>query len=104
MRDFQWLSRPMIRGAALGLACGLFCWALALHPVLRGLEEWFQDANIVYRGVRNSSARDRLVIVAIDDNTLIGMTKPLAFLSPELAELVNYLDRNEAAAIGIDLI
>jgi len=95
------LARPVVRGALVGLACGLLGWALAVQPVFRGLEEFVQDAAFVDRGARPSATR--VVVVAINDASLRDLPKPLAFASPELAEVVEYLDREGAAAIGIDV-
>ena len=98
----RWLNRPVFRGAALGLLCGLACLLVAFHPVLRGLEEWLQDGCFANRGNRHSDAR--VVVVRIDDASLAELPKPLAFLSPELSEIVDYLDNRGAAAIGLDMM
>src|SRR5262249_54499633 len=66
------------------------------------VEEWIQDAAFVDRGARPSATR--VVVVAINDASLHDLSKPLAFASPELAEVVEYLDREGAAAIGIDVL
>jgi CHASE2 domain-containing sensor protein len=96
------LARPVVRGALVGLACGLLGWALAVLPVCRSHEEWVQDAAFVDRGARPSATR--VVVVAINDAWLRDLPKPLAFASPELAEVVEHLDREGAAAIGIDVL
>jgi adenylate cyclase len=93
---------PTSRGALIGVVCGLACWLLSLHPVLQGLEEWCQDAWFVYRGRRASTTK--VVLVAIDDGTLDRLPKPLALLSPELAEVVSHLRRRGARAIGLDVM
>jgi adenylate cyclase len=69
---------------------------------LLGLEEWFQDANFVNRGARDTDAR--VIIVGLDDVSLSEFPEPLAYISPRLAEVVDYLERQGAAAIGIDLM
>ena len=97
-------NRSATRGAAIGVVCGLACWLVSLHPVLRGLEEWCQDACFVYRGVRPSASRDHIVIVSLDDASVAELSKPLAFASPELAEVVDYLSGRQAAAIGLDVM
>src|SRR4051812_1373217 len=94
-------SRLPWRGAALGLACGLASWILAMQPVGRGLEDWFHDACFASRGTRPS--RTKLVIVALDDASLRALPKPMAAASPELAEVLTYLDQQKAAAIGLDV-
>jgi class 3 adenylate cyclase/CHASE2 domain-containing sensor protein len=96
------LARPAVRGAAVGLACGLLGWAVAAQPAARGLEEWFQDAAFVDRGARVTATR--LVVVGLDDASLRDLPKPMAFASPELAEVVEFLDRQGAAAVGIDVL
>jgi adenylate cyclase len=94
-------SRLPWRGAALGLACGLASWILALQPVGRGLEDWFHDAGFDWRGTRPT--RSKVVIVALDDASLRALPKPMAAASPELAEVVTFLDQQKATAIGLDI-
>jgi CHASE2 domain-containing sensor protein len=101
-RIFPLLLRPTWRGALIGALCGLASWLIALHPFFQGLEEWCQDACFSYRGRRDSAAR--VILVGIDDATLAELPKPLAFASPELAEVVEFLDRQGAAAVGIDVL
>jgi hypothetical protein len=62
------LARPVVRGALVGLACGLLGWALAVQPVGRRVEEWVQDAGFVDRGARPSATR--VIVVAIDNFSL----------------------------------
>lgn len=94
-------ARAWWRGASIGIACGVACWALALQPVGRGLEEWLQDANFAFRGGRTT--KTKIVIVALDDESLASLPKPMTAASPELAEVVTYLDNQGASAIGIDV-
>ena len=89
------------QGAAFGLACGLIGWSLAGSPVARGLEDWLQDAHFAAQGAR--ATRSKVIIVSLDDDSLAALPKPLAAASPELAEVVAYLDGQEAAAIGLDV-
>jgi adenylate cyclase len=96
------LNRPVLRGAVIGLFCALTGLAATRHPGLRGLEEWFQDGCFVNRGGRHSTAR--VVVVQLDDASLAELPKPLAFISPELSEVVEDLARRGAAAIGLDLM
>jgi len=98
----RWLNRPACRGAAIGLLCSLTALLAMHHPVLKGLEEWFQDSCFVNRGSRRSEAR--VVVVQLDDASLAELPKPLAFLSPELSEVVEDLARRGAGAIGLDLM
>src|SRR5262249_29307343 len=94
------LFGPSLRGALVGALCGLAAWAVAQQPLLRGLEDWLQDASFAWRGARPSATK--VVVVGIDDTTLAGLPKPLAALSPELAAVVTYLKGRGAAAIGLD--
>jgi len=89
------------RGAAIGAACGLACWLVAMTPAGRGIEDWCQDANFAARGIRSSRAR--VVVVALDDDSLADLPKPMSASSPELAEVVTYLHASGAAAIGLDV-
>ncbi len=93
---------PSTRGAVIGALCGLICWSVSLHPVLQSLEEWFHDSSFTYRGRRTTSAK--VVLVGIDDASLDRLPKPLVFLSPELAEVVAYLQGRGAKVIGLELM
>jgi CHASE2 domain-containing sensor protein/class 3 adenylate cyclase len=96
------LRRPALRGIWLGLGCALVCWALGQSPWLRGLEEWAHDGFFALRGTRPSRAR--IMIIGLDDAALDQLRRPLAYTSPELAEVVAYLKAQKAAAVGIDLL
>jgi adenylate cyclase len=89
-------------GAASGIASGVVSLALAAVPAIGGLETWAYDGYIALRGVRPSPAN--IVIVALDERSLDDLAKPLIDISPELAEVVQYLKSEGAAAVGIDLI
>jgi CHASE2 domain-containing sensor protein len=93
---------PSLRGVVIGALCGLSAWVVAQQPLLRGLEDWIQDAGFSWRGTRTSSTK--VVVVGIDDATLAGLPRPLAALSPELAAVVTYLKGRGAAAVGLDFI
>lgn len=98
------LHSPVARGAALGVACALFTWALARYPLLQGLEDWALDGCFIARGPRPSPSRAKIVVVGLDDASLDALGKPLVAVSPELAEVVTCLHRQGAAAIGLDLM
>ncbi len=95
---------PVRRGALLGLTCAAVLWLLGQTPPLRIVEDWVTDAWFILRGPRPTNAR--IVLVAIDDASLDALGKPAAWISPELAEVITYLNGQEqgAAAIGIDLL
>ncbi len=97
----KWLSRAAWRGALLGAVCGLVAWVFTLTPFWRGAEDWLQDANFAYRGVRATSTR--VVIVGLDDDSLADLPKPMAAASPELAEVVTFLHDRGARVIGLDV-
>jgi adenylate cyclase len=90
-----------LRGAIVGAFCGLAAWAVAQQPLLRGLEDWLQDAGFAWRGARPSATK--VLVVGIDDATLASLPRPMAALSPELAAVVTYLKDRGASAIGLDL-
>jgi CHASE2 domain-containing sensor protein len=96
----RWL-RPA-RGALIGLLCALVTWGLAQVPMMRGLEDWLLDGSFVLRGKRATATK--VLLVDIDDQSLDQLKKPLLFLSPELAEIVGYLNDQGAAAIGLDVL
>ncbi len=101
----QWLRdllrQPAWRGIGLGLGCAVVAWLLAQLATFRGLEDWLLDGCFFYRGSRPTTAR--VVIVALDDDTLAHLDKPTAFLSPELAQVVTHVNQQGAAAVGLDL-
>ncbi len=100
MRRFWRIQNPTYRGAVVGLICALVCCFLNNLVVMRGAENWALDNCFVLRGQRHSSAE--VVVVGIDEDSLRDLKKPLAFISPELGEVVRFLDAEGASAIGID--
>ncbi len=96
------LHRLAWRGVLVGLLCGLTAWLVAQHRLARALEEWMQDGAFSYRGRRPPSAK--LVIVALDEESLERLHKPALLASPELGEVVRYLHGLQAASVGLDLI
>jgi len=98
-----WLRNPVWRGLLRGLACALLVWLVFVSMAsFRGLEDWMLDSCFFYRGPRPTQAK--VVLIGIDDATLAGLRKPLAFLSPELAAVVQYTHDQGASTIGIDLL
>ena len=95
-------SRRRLVPALVGAACGLVMWLLSQLAFFRGVEDWLQDSSFAYRGVRATNTR--VVIVGLDEDTLDEMPKPLAAISPELAEVVTYLKARKATAIGLDMM
>lgn len=105
------------RGALVGLACGLLCWAAAGSQFLQRLDNWEFDTYFLLRGVRSTSAP--IVIIEIDPGSIKSLKKPLQFISPELAKVIRYVRRGEipggpggtedaefadwAVAVGLDL-
>src|SRR5262249_40693423 len=96
------LRRLAWRGALIGMVCGLTAWLLARQPIARVLEGWALDSCFVYRGTR--ATQTKVVLIGLDDFSLDELGKPLACASPELAEVVSFLRRRGAAAIGLDLM
>lgn len=96
------LDGRTLRGALLGLACAAACWLLAHTAWLRGVENGAQDNAFLVRGRRSSAAN--VVIVALDEPSMQALDKPLVYLSPELAKVVDFLHRQGASAVGIDVL
>jgi class 3 adenylate cyclase/CHASE2 domain-containing sensor protein len=93
--------RP-VRGAVCGLSCAVIAWGLAQVPMVRGLEDWLLDGSFVLRGKRSTSSR--ILVVDVDDASLRQLKKPMLYLSPELAAVVDYLSELGAAAVGVDIL
>jgi len=97
-----WFFRhPSLRGIGIGLACALLTWFASRNDMLRGLEDWQLDGCFWRRGNRPTQAN--IVIIGIDEPSMRRLGKPLAFASPELALVVNYLKQEGATAIGLDV-
>jgi adenylate cyclase len=96
------LHRPLFRGVVLGLCCGLLAWLLSRTDLCRGLELWMLDGCFSWRGTRPTQTR--VVLIALDEDSLRDLHKSYAYISPELAEVIRYADRQGATAIGVDLI
>lgn len=90
------------RGPCVGLVCGLLSWLLVQPAMVRGLEEWMLDGCFYFRGPRPSQTKP--ILIGLDEASLDDLHKPLAFISPELAEIVTYAKRQGASAIGLDVI
>src|SRR5688572_5375376 len=95
-------NRGRWRGALLGTACGLLAWLLTQHPLSARTEDWLQDWVFFFRGERHSPAP--VLLIDIDDDFLDRLDKPLAQLSPEIADVIKYLKAQGTAVIGVDLI
>lgn len=100
MRRLWLIQNPNYRGAVVGLVCAVVCCGLNETVVMRGTENWALDNCFVLRGQRKSAAE--VVVVGIDEDSLRDIKKPLAFISPELGEVVRYLNAEGASAIGLD--
>ncbi len=99
---FKRFRSPAWRGMFIGAICAMGCWGLSGTSLVRALENWAFDGCFVLRGQRASTAK--VVIVAMDEASLKDIHKPLMFLSPELAKIVDYLHDQGAAAIGVDFL
>lgn len=90
------------RGAIVGAACGLAAWGLGRTEFLRGIDDWCQDFSVAVRGPRPS--RTKVVVVGIDDRFLRTFDKPLAAISPELADVIKELNARGAKAVAVDFM
>jgi adenylate cyclase len=102
MSSLTFWKRAGWRGALLGLACALAAWLLTRAPLADALEEWLQDGCFAFRGPRPTATR--VFLVSLDDTSLDKLGKPLMYTSPELAEVVAFLHRHGAAAVGLDVL
>lgn len=85
----------------MGVVCALLCWLLNGASWVRDLESRAYDNCVGFRGGRATEAK--VVLVALDDASFEKSPKPLRLLSPELGEIVGYLHKQGASAIGVDL-
>lgn len=90
------------RAAAVGLASAMVVWLLSLSAWMHGVDDWLFDECFFWRGLR--PLETKIVIVGLDSATFKELDKPAVFISPELAEVVAFLNEQGAAAIGLDLI
>ncbi len=90
------------RGSGLGLVCAGVVWGLTTVPLTRGIEDWVFDGTFFYRGNRPTDAR--VVIIGLDEPSLRELKKPLAHISPELAEVTQYSIDKGATVVGLDLV
>ncbi len=86
----------------IGVVCAAVCWCLGQTSLLRVLEEREFDGCFAFRGSRDTTAN--VIIVALDEDSLQEIDKPLMLLSPELAQVVGYAHDGGAAAIGVDFL
>jgi class 3 adenylate cyclase len=94
---------PMaLRTVAFGSGCAVLVAVCMLLPPLQLIDDWLFDLCFQLRGVRPSNAK--VVLVGIDDAWLRSLKKPMPCISPEIAQVVNFLHEEKARAIGIDLI
>src|SRR5262249_13874786 len=102
MHRLAFLLTPGRRGILTGLLCALAIWGLTHTAQGRGngLENWTLDGLFIWRGTRPTASR--VVIVAIDEESLRQLNKPTAYLSPELARVVRHAHAQGARAIGVD--
>src|SRR5262249_31157965 len=89
-------------GLLSGILCGLTAWIIVQISLVHVLEEWMWDACFFYRGHRET--KTKVIVVGIDDLFLAGLPKPLVYISPEIAQVVRYLNEQKASAIGLDLL
>jgi adenylate cyclase len=89
------------RGILVGLACAGVSLLLGLTSLGPTLDDWFTDACFLIRGSRQTAAR--VVIIAIDEDSLDQLHKPAVYLSPQLARAVRYAHQQQAQAIGLDV-
>src|SRR5262245_55114233 len=101
MRLLGLFRKPAGRGVVVGLICALLAWLASMAPVVHGVEEWALAGWFDWRGIRATQAP--IVLVELNEESLDALGKPVAFIAPELADVVSYLKQRGAAAIGIDL-
>src|SRR5262249_27260063 len=102
MKALAFFRKPAWRGVWLGLVCALGVWLVSRTDLVRGLEDWMLDGCFSWRGSRATSAP--VALIGLDEDSLRELNKPLAYISPELAEVVAHVHAQGASAIGIDLL
>jgi adenylate cyclase len=91
---------PARRGIVLGIVCALLAWYLSRTDVFAGLEDWILDGWVCYRGPRPTQSN--IIVVGIDDKSIDALQKPIAFASPEIARVIDYLKSQEVSAVGLE--
>ena len=102
MWAFSWWRNSSVRGAVVGLVCALVCCSMNQSLPLRGAENWALDNCFLYRGPRPTNAN--VVVIGIDEESLQRLDRPQAYLSPKLAEVVQFLHRQGAKAVALDFL
>jgi len=103
LAKYKQLVQPLAkRGAVVGVLCAVVCMLLNHTAAVQRLENAALDACFQLRGERASQSN--IVLVTIDDATLSQLNKPLVLISPELAEVVEYITQQGARAVGVDLL
>ena len=98
----------MPRGMILGAFCGAVAlWSSATSSA-RIVEDWAFDwcfaARFATGGARGSEARDKIVLIGIDDDSLDALKLPLIEIGPSLAKVVAFVTEMGALTVGVDLI
>lgn len=99
LRNFRY------RGLVIGVVCAAICLAFNQTTVFRNLENWSLDLCFIVRDrFRDSDDQSKdIVIVALDDGWYRSFRKPKMYITPELAKVVDKIQRGGAKAIGIDV-
>lgn len=106
MRWRRLVRNTIFRGMILGMGCAAVSWLFSSTALVRALENWALDSCFVFRGKRASQSAAKIVIIGIDDASFDALGKPMAFISPEMAEVVEYVvgEGDGAKSVGLDIM
>lgn len=99
-RRFRWV-----------VAASALVWGLVLAVLSDGMvgptDGWFYDASLALLPARSRSAASPVVVVAIDQASLLSpqlAATPRVFFGPQFAKLLEGLVRADARAVGFDIV
>jgi serine/threonine protein kinase len=105
-RQRQWRAREvprrMVFSAVTAIAAVLVAALAARLPVIKNLEERIVDARFAFMPATPSDPR--LLVVAIDDASLLIDSRPLAEWSDRIGTAIDHMFNSGARAVAIDVL
>jgi CHASE2 domain-containing sensor protein len=100
----QITTKTWWRGLVMGTVCAAAAWCLSCLPVMQTFDDWLFDGCVSWRGRCESAAARQIVIVGLDEESFEQLGVPVQYISPKLAQVIEFLNSQQAIAIGVDLL